>query len=234
MFNIESWEPYIRKQLMRQAELFIDSVSNRLLPTFENTDKEASEVEEQELERLYSCFGSPDTDPADLAERARDAGIDHYMMLEAVKQSLLNVAAVTLYHLFEQQLFVFLRREILHPSEENNVSLIKILVFKERCLRHGVDVEQFHSWPTINEMRLVANTVKHAEGTSANELRKIRPDLFINPILKDSEVRFSGNCRLYMPIGGEDLYLSVKDLDVYKRMIIDFWDTFIKAMRANN
>jgi hypothetical protein len=36
-------------------------------------------------------------------------------------------------------------------------------------------------WARIDELRLVANSVKHAEGPSAQQLRELRADLFQNP-----------------------------------------------------
>lgn len=216
---------------MHQVTIFVENVQGRLLPTFHDIESEAEKVQEQEWNRLCSSCSSPDIDPADLAEKARDAGIDYYMMVSGVKQSILNVSATSLYHLFEQQLLFFLRREILHPSEENNIDLIRISIFEERCLQHNIDVEKFSSWQTINEMRLVANTVKHAEGKSAIDLRKIRPDLFRNPILETFGPKLSGNFRrLYMPLAGEDLYLSIEDLKKYGEAIGRFWDEMISAM----
>jgi len=215
--------------------MFVENIETRLLPTFDSIESEAEKVTEQEWDKLCSSCSSPDIDPSDLAEKARDAGVDYYMLLSGVKQALLNVSVTTLYHLLEQQILFFLRREILYPSEENIIDLIKITVFKERCLRHDIDVEQFSSWPSINEMRLVANTVKHAEGKSAFELRKINPDLFTNPILKKYEVGPPGNYRrLYSPLAGEDLYITVKDLKKYRDSIVKFWDEFIAAAYRNN
>jgi len=220
---------------MHQITIFVENIEGRLLPTFHDIESEAEKVQEQEWNRLCSSCSSPDIDLADLAEKARDAGIDYYMMVSGVKQSLLNVSATSLYHLFEQQLLFFLRREILHQSEENNIDLIKISILKERCLQHNIDVEIFSSWQTINEMRLVANTVKHAEGKSAIDLRKIRPDLFRNPVLEKFGPKLGGNFRcLYMPLAGEDLYLSIEDLKKYGRAITRFWDEMISAMYERN
>jgi hypothetical protein len=176
VFNVTFWEQFIRNQFIHQLTMFVENLETRILPTFNDIENEAKKVEEQEWDKLCSSYASPDTDPSDLAEKARDAGIEYYLMVFGVRQALLNVSAGTLYHLFEQQLLFFLRREILHPSEENNIDLIKIPIFKERVLQHNIDIEKFSFWRTINEMRFVANTVKHAEGKSAVELRKIRPD----------------------------------------------------------
>jgi len=231
VFNVTFWEQFIRNQFIHQATMFVENLETRILPTFNNIENEAKKVEEQEWDRLCSSCASPDIDPADLAEKAHDAGLNYYTMVSGVKQTLLNVSATSLYHLFEQQLLFFLRREILHPSEEHNIDLIKISVFKERCLQHNIDVEKFSSWQTIDEMRLVANTVKHAEGKSSIDLRKIRPDLFTNLTLEKYGPKLGSNFRrLYMPLAGEDLYLSIRDLKKYGEVIARFWDEMISAM----
>lgn len=235
VFNVGFWERFIRNQFIHQVTIFVENIENRLLPTFDDIENEAEKVTEQEWDKLCSSCFSPDIDPSDLAEKARDAGVDHYMMLSGVKQALLNVSVTTLYHLFEQQLLFFLRREVLHPSGENDINLIKITVFKDRFLQHNIDIERFSSWPTINELRLVANTVKHAEGKSAIELHKLRPDLFINPIFKKQKFGLRGNYRrLYMPLAGEDLYITQEYLEEYRNAIVKFWDELITAMYKNN
>jgi len=153
------------------------------------------------------------------------------MMVSGVKQALLNISAVTLYHLFEQHLLFLLRREILHPFEENDIDLMKVSVFKKRCLEYNIDVEQFSTWQKLHEMRLVANAVKHAEGKSAGELRKIRPDLFKNPALEKYEFKFGENFQhLYLPLAGEDLYLSLRDLKNYRDTISNFWNEMLYAL----
>ena len=234
VFNVTFWEQFIRNQLVRQITIFVENIENRLLPTFDDIEKEAQKVEEQERERLCSSCSSPDIDPADLAEKAHDAGGEYYLMLSGVKQALLNISVTTLSHLFEQQILFFLRREVLHPSEENNLKLIRISVFKERLQNQGIDIGKFESWATIKQLSLVANAIKHAEGKSAIELRQIRPNLFKHPILREQEWGFRVNYRrLYMPLAGEDLYTALEDLKKYRDAIVKFWNELIYAMYEN-
>jgi hypothetical protein len=49
----------------------------------------------------------------------------------------------------------------------------------------GLDLSSLPSWPVIDELRLVANVVKHGEGDSAEKLRETRPELFVYPSLRD-------------------------------------------------
>lgn len=229
IFNIGLWERYIRNQFIKQITLFVENVENQLIPTFDNIESEAEKVSEKEWNELCSSCYSPDIDPADLAERAEEAGIDQYMMLSGIKQALLNIAATALFHLFEQQVIFLLRREILHPAEKNDVRLMKLPVFKERLNQKGIDVNHF-SWDVIDELRIVANSVKHAEGKSAIDLRKIRPDLFTHPLANDDGMAIGLIPRLYMPLAGEDIYVSIDDLNKYRSALVEFWKSLISAM----
>lgn len=232
IFNIGFWEPFIRTQFVKQIELLSESIQNRLIPTFDGIEKEAEEISEKEWDRLCSSCYSPDIDPADLAERAQEAGIDHYMMLSNIRQSLLNIATTALYHLFEQQIIFFLRREVLHPSKENDPQLMKVSVFRERLLGKGIDIYSFHSWDKIDELRVVSNSIKHAEGTSANELRKKRPDMFKHPILRskpEMDLIHSATPRVYMPMAGDDIFVIQDDLSEYENALVGFWNEFIVA-----
>ena len=190
------WESFIRNQFIKQIDLLFDSIQNRLIPTFNNLEKEAEQVAERRWDELCSSCYSPDIDPGDLAEKAQEAGTEHYIMLSNIKQTILNLTATALYHLFEQQIIFFLRREVLHPSQEDDAQLMKISIFKKRVFEKGINIDSFKSWPIINELRLVANSIKHAEGPSVVELHKLRPDLFEHPILRTKDDQNTKSCVL--------------------------------------
>ncbi|MFC0402993.1 hypothetical protein [Paraburkholderia rhizosphaerae] len=61
---------------------------------------------------------------------------------------------------------------------------------------------------------MVANTVKHADGDSADLLKAARPEFF-EPEHATGEITtmpFRYEPRVYRPMSGEDLYLTVADL----------------------
>jgi hypothetical protein len=230
--NIGFWEEYIRTKFIRQIELFHDAVEGRLLPTFDSIEKEAEEHSQNEWDRLCSSCSSPDIDPGDLAETAEEAGIDYYMMLSDIKQTVLNVTAIAFYHLFEQQVIFFLRREILHPARENEPQLMKVTVFRDLLLSKGVDVAAFAAWGKIEELKVVSNAIKHGEGASATVLRQIRPDMFKHPLVRrppEREIMDSGYHRVYMPMGGDDIFVIQGDLFEYKNALVSFWNELILA-----
>ena len=234
LFNIDYWKQYIKEQFIEQFELLYESIQNRLIPAFNTIEKEAEEVSKKEWDRLCSSCYSPDIDPADLAEKAQEAGIKYYMTISDIKQALLNITTTSFYHLFEQQIIFFLRREILHPSQENDINRMKICIFKHKLRKRGIDICTFHSWNKIDELRLVSNTIKHAEGPSASKLRTLRPDLFI-PINSEAKKTFFGDAipDVYMPLAGEEIFITIDDLLEYKNALIDFWIEFINTCQAS-
>jgi hypothetical protein len=227
------WSHYFRQRFIPQINAFCDVIINRINPTFANIEQEADGVAQAEFERLGHMPAEDDNiwDMSDIAEKAQEAGLNHYQAITNVHQGIINLSVAALYHLFEQQLLLFHRRQVLHTSEENVITLINLEEFKGRLSEGGLDLENLSSWPRINELRLVANSVKHAEGKSTERLRKLRPDLFENPILKDEASNWlASSPDIYMPLGGEDIYLTIDDLDLYRSSLLSFWNEFGSAI----
>ena len=107
---------------------------------------------------------------------------------------------------------------------------MKVSVFRDKLLENGIDIISFKSWINIEELRIVSNAIKHAEGFSAVELRKIRPDMFEHPMVRTQKESFlTGNSipLVYLPLAGEDIFVMQEDLLKYKNALVDFWTEFI-------
>lgn len=231
------WSYHFQAVFVPQINAFCDAIINRLLPAFADVDKEADEVAQTEYERLGSLpadeYGA--WDMGDVAEQALEAGLAYYQALEGVRQSVMNLAAAALYHMFEQQLLFFHRRQVLHPSEEDTISKLKMGKLKKRLRDGGLDIESLKSWPKVNELRFAANSVKHAEGTSSEELRKLRPDLFVDLSLKDENLSWlASSTRVYLPLAGQDIYVTADDLEDYRSALVLFWEEFGNAVRQHS
>ncbi|MCC6502664.1 MAG: hypothetical protein IT362_05975 [Deltaproteobacteria bacterium] len=219
------WSKYFKEVFCKQINTFTDSIASRVLPTFDQIESEAEAAAEKEWERLGSLY-SEYSDMGDVAERAQEAGIDYYQSLEAVRQSLVNITATALYHMFEQQVFLFHRKQVLHPEEENNIKLINMEEFKKRLAGFDISIEAISAWSKVKELEVVANAVKHAEGRSAVELLSLRPDLFDHPAIQKYPFFNFGISRphVYMPLAGEDIYLTINDLNTYSSALVSFWE----------
>lgn len=172
MHNALFWRGYFQRMFKPHLERTLQVVEQRILPTFDGTEAEATALQEKTYNDLTSMPLDPDVvDESMLAEAAFEAGYAHYSGMEAVKQSLVNSFAPMLYHAWEQQLLAFHRKEVLHPKEEHNNDLLKLSVLRKRLAANGLGITQVPTWSRIDEVRLVANTVKHADGDSADDLK---------------------------------------------------------------
>lgn len=231
--DLNFWSSYF-KVFSRQITVFCESVVNRVFPTFDQIDKEAEKIEEEEYERIGSLPGDENSDMADAAEKAQEAGLEHYMLMSGVKQALISVTIAGLYHLFEQQLLLFHRKQVLDQSNENKSKLMNLCELKKRLADAGINIESLSSWPKIDELRHVTNAIKHAEGVSADKLRSVRPDLFVHPTLRNgSPLGENIHYPIYMPLGGEDIYPEINDFQEYGKAITDFWDEFGKSISVS-
>jgi len=219
------WAMWFKDVCVVQIQLLLDNFEKRILSSFESISDEAEKVQQEAWERFEKSAG-PDSDPSSGAEWALQEGIVHYMNLEDLRQGLLNVSATFCYHLFEQQLFYFHRKELLKQYEENDHDLFKHKEIKKRLAEHAIDIEGFRSWSKVDELRLVANVVKHADGDSAKKLRELRPKMFTRPDLREDEVMnpiLSCPLPVFQPLFGHDFYVTIEDLRAYAGAAIDFW-----------
>ena len=96
----------------------------------------------------------------------------------------------------------------------------------------GLDVKSLPSWNIINELRLVANVIKHAEGGSATELEKLRPHLFqVLQLNGFPEARWVGR-RIRKPLFGQEIYVGPDDFSRYHDASVAFWTELADALPA--
>ncbi len=215
---------WIEGQFLPAVMMLRDFISRNLLPAFGGVEEEVERVRSEARERL-SVSADPDRDDwGDLSERAYDAGITYHEEAMGARQGVLNLFAVAIYHQFEQHQVTLMRRELTAALGDNdvpNVSEFAALVLK----KSAIDVTGFSEWPKLDELRLVANVVKHAEGRASSELENIRPDMFRHPLIRNEPLFFRSKTRrqVFGPLSGQDLYVTEVDLDGYFEAIIGFW-----------
>jgi hypothetical protein len=206
-----------------------------VLVAFDGLEDEAERVAEDEYQRLGNLRGNELWDMADAAEHARELGLAHYELLVGIKQGILNLFASSLYHLYEQQLQLFHRRHVLYPSEENEPKLFAHKEIAARLSQRGINLSAFNSWPKVQELRIVANTVKHAEGDSAEQLRQLRPELLVPPTLRLTRfASYPKGRSVFTPLLGHDLYVSLDDLREYSAALQCFWRDFADVLSSSS
>lgn len=99
-------------------------------------------------------------------------------------------------------------------------------------LSHQIDIYGFAAWNKLQELPLVANTVKHADGRSCDELKQCRPDLFLAPGLEDRPwpPDILARVPVYEPLAGDDLYPSLEEFMKYADATKQFWEELAQAV----
>lgn len=233
MYNASFWRRYFAASFKPHLERVLQALERRVLPAFDGISNEATALRDNTFDELMALPDGRIGDSSLLADAAFEAGYDHYVGMQAVRQSLINSFAPLLYHSWEQQLLTFHRREILHPAEQRDKDLLSLRELRARLDTVGIDICRLATWASIKELKLVANTVKHADGESADHLKKRRGELFdpehanraMLPLPIQADTR-----RVYLPMSGEDLYLTLADLKAYGSATIRFWDEFADAL----
>ncbi len=234
MQNHYYWIHWSRRVFRKQITVLRELIAERLMPTFDSIENEADAISDETWERL-NANGDPDGDPGMDAETAEQAGVIHYLAMVGAKQTLLNLFAVALHHLVEQQQLAVIRQELVPRGEESEIIKAAESPTKEfvkRLRDSGIEVETFTTWGELVELRHVANTVKHGDGRSAGWLRENRPAIFVPPPLRGQvqqwvqpPIRWP-----FQPLAGEDIYITSEDIERYFCAAETFWRDFEEAL----
>ena len=237
MNNHYYWIYRSRDVFRKRISVLREVITRRLLPTFDLIDQEADKISDEMWQRL-NAIDDPDGDPAMDAEAAEEAGISHYIAMDDAKQGIQNLFAVALHHLVEQQQLTVIRQEFLKTSEKIGEFVSKnpkiYVEFAKHMRKSGIEITAFSSYAKLDELRLLANTVKHADGKSAEELRTKRPDIFVPPQLAKAGQPSIQNpsCWPFEPLSGQDIYVTANDLEQYFDAADSFWREFEDALTS--
>jgi hypothetical protein len=180
---------------------------------------------ERVADEYYNRIGSQpvdeyvEIDMADVAEAAQEHSYDWWEMMTSLRQTTLNLLAAGLFHLVEQQLATLSRDGLFdEPVSDTKLSVV-VAWYREQV---GIEVTGLPSWEVIDELRLVANTVKHGEGGSARDLRALRPEMFTNPaftaLYEDAGMDLDERVRrttISAPLSGDDFFVTEEALQAY-------------------
>ena len=219
----------MRRSLKSDISDFVKIYFQKLLPVFKDIESDANKFRDDFYNNFMSQPAHNDSiDPSSIAENAQEEGIDHYLHLKLGKYNLTATWHATLYQLWEQQLrrFLFLKMPPVKKIQFEGFRT-KLSEIKEKFKLHNVDIENFSCWPQINELRLLCNVIKHGDGISAEELRKIKPTLFKQEGDTDYMKIFKTT------LLEETLNIDEKTLQNYSEALLSFWDN-IPAASYNN
>ena len=176
---------------------------------FENIEEESEAIAEERYQELGRYFNPDYHDPSDFAEDAWEAGLEHYEGMALMKYNTRLMWISTLYQFWEQQVRRFIYEEVTRThrfiDKKGNGVLFKdfctrgINDIKEEFSGFNQDLEKLRSWTKINELRLLANVIKHGDGWSATQLKGLRPDFFKDNLLNvNVNIRMSEKWKITM------------------------------------
>jgi len=234
MYNPIFWKARFRDDFIPAVRRVEDVFLNRIMPTFSTIESESEALTEQLWdEAMAQPYYGGGPDEGDIAEAVQDAGISHYLGLKGMEQGLLNCCALFLYHLYEQHLMLFHRKELLGLREQHNSALFTHKEIHKRLKSANVDVQAFVAWAKLEELRCLANTIKHAEGNSSRELLALAPHLFAPPTQKGSMPdNFGASGHVYSPLVGDDIFVTPEQVRAYASAIESFWLELSAALEA--
>ncbi|PGU80054.1 hypothetical protein COD68_24875 [Bacillus cereus] len=227
-----------RKKLQQPYELYFQTYTDRISPVFDNIDQEAEEVAKDVYDKIMMNVGYEDCDPSDFADDAWEFGIDYYENVSLMRYNTQLMWISTMYQFWEQQVRKFLYKEMTRSGYQYLDKNQKEVEYKDFCtninkiktffLEFKVDVTTLASWDKINELRLLANVIKHGPGGSAEDLLKIRPDLF-------DVSHVSTNLLDLYQTTLNDVVINLKDNDfeTYANSLSDFWEQLPDTMVTN-
>jgi len=209
-------EDIISRMFLPELATLRDAIFARVLPAFDHIEAEAAQIERQTFHR-FKTTANEYYDGEDLAEAAFEEGFAHYDLMTDTRQLVLNVLVIALFHLFEQQkhLLSFPTLGELEPDSRERDKL-----FGEFLETPGIDSTAFPDHTQLEELKLVANVAKHAEGQAAKYLRILRPELLAHGegLPLPSHVK-----AVNRPLMGEDLFVQPDDLRAYFNAVESFW-----------
>lgn len=208
----------VRFSAIPYVQAYGDCVLSDVMSAFTNLEKRADAIANAEFERLGSepAGEDCDVDMGALAEAAEDKGQAFYETMSSLRQTTLNLFAAGLFHLVEQHL-----ADLCHdgaftvaPPHDTNRNIICHWYQQH----FELDLRALKPWPKIDELQLVANAVKHAEGPSARRLRQLRPELFQQPAVRERLPGIPDPVHpIRMPLAGDDLYITEQSFEEYRQ-----------------
>jgi len=228
------WGPWIRRTFVLEIEWTRRAVLDHMIPSIPSAEDEGARAAKEAWEDVMSMPSDGSDDSGDYAEWAEEQGVEVYLRLTSVRQAAVNMSTVMLWHLLEQQMLLFHKRQVLKIQEEAGVlhesklrdKLFRLDEFHHRLDEGGCPMKSCLSWPKVEELQLLANAVKHGPGKSLDKLYAIRPDLLDMPETDELSSFKPEPSRVERPAFGEDLYVRDADVVTYFDAAINLWQEF--------
>jgi len=226
------WELEHYRQLYRdQIDRLVDTLTVRLLPTFDSVHAEVEAIQREAYRANNERANDGNwLDPQTAHDAAFEASSVHFDIVLDLRQGLQNMFALTLYHLFEQQVRAFHVRVLHHKPLKFGPDVLKAW---DKTLPDPVlTTEQLSG---LDELRLLANAVKHGDGASAQELYTAAPHLFLADYEQDAlddPTVIVHKPDIGTPLFGQDLFVRLDDIHRYRQLLNGVWSAYLEALHG--
>lgn len=211
------WKPLIEKHKKELA--VVEYYYNKTKIKLENIDDEINSY----CQNLYdkSCKNNAynTNEPSSIEDWIYDQWVEVAGTFLLINYNHMLMTISLLYHIWEQQLIKFTLKELEHYFDIDKKALNYEDVQRIFEL-HGLEIIKTKSWLKIKELKKLVNTIKHGDGDSADTLRKIRPDFFINDNSSYDTLKLHGSVLIDI----DTLNVKESDLFEYINATKGFWD----------
>ncbi|MED4699553.1 hypothetical protein P9436_10855 [Lysinibacillus capsici] len=218
----------LREKLQKPYDIFEHTYNFNIMPMFDKLSEETEDYIDYLAEDLMREEGITSLS-SDLQKYVVEEGITRQNMYLLMQYNMRLMWISTMYQFWEQQVRKFLFDESIQSGytqfDENGTGIsfekycINFGQIKDEFTSFGQNLEELNCWSTINELKFLANVIKHGEGRASTNLEKIRPDFF------KSEITDSNLMKLHRTVLNEQV-LNIKDSDLvkYKVALQNFWE----------
>jgi len=201
----------------------VEQTHARIFATFDNIPDEVLTL----VERVRASWGveaesSFVDEDGDLIDPAVEAGHEFQIELESMQDDVVRTFIADLYHAWERRVREWLRREW-KRQEKTPIKIDKLnkADFDDICKilnGGGWDIRACDFFSKLDQLRHVANTVKHGNGPSCRALYEARPDLF-----PEGRLRSQLHAMERFEPDSDELRVSTQDFDDFSRAVEAFW-----------
>lgn len=219
----------LRERFQKPYDYYID-VYFKVAVVFNHLEEDADKVAQEHFEDLGQYFDPDRHGYEDLDDIAFEKGLEYYEAMSLVRYNNQLMWISTMYQFWEQQVRKFLFDEITNSGIALLDKKGEKIEFKKYCSRgindikeefvsFGQNIETMTCWSNIDELRLLANVIKHGDGGSATDLEELRPDFFKSDINEISLLKIHRTV-----LNERILNISDSDFIKYKKALQGFWE----------
>lgn len=168
--------PIYRFNVEQFLDNFEKTVFDRVLASFDSIEQESEDKAEEYIQEMgQKYYDDSVVDISYVYEEANNIEIEYYLNQQDLREHTLRSYTTYLFHFFEKEMQKILLHSYVGIDEESTTEFIKkylksgVMNFLES---HVSELVKNQDWIFIkNDLQLLANTIKHGQGRSFDNLK---------------------------------------------------------------